>query len=255
MGVRDEVKRRVFLFELGRGAFAVAVLGAAALACDSGARQNDPSDGPAPGDGPDPATGGDGAVSYERVSLGFVSAYILSRGGEAAVVDTGVGGSAPQIEAGLAAVGLSWDAVAHVILTHLHANHIGSLGDVMAAAPAATGYAGQGDIDQIASPRPLVAVGDGDRVFGLRIIDTPGHTPGHICVLDPVGGLLVAGDALIGSRGGVAGPNPQFTSDLATANESVKKLATFEFETALFGHGEPVGSGASTAVAGLAAGL
>jgi glyoxylase-like metal-dependent hydrolase (beta-lactamase superfamily II) len=92
-------------------------------------------------------------------------------------------------------------------------------------------------------------------VFGLRIIDTPGHTPGHICVLDPVGGLLVAGDALIGSRGGVAGPNPQFTSDLATANESVKKLATFEFETALFGHGEPVGSGASTAVAGLAAGL
>ncbi len=247
----------MFLFELGRGAFAVAVLGATALACDSGARQDGQptSGGPTPSDGPDPTTGGEGPVSYERVALGFVSAYILFRGGETAVVDTGVGGSAPQIEAGLEAAALSWDAVGHVILTHLHPDHIGSLGDVMEAAPAATGYAGEGDIGQIPSPRPLVAVADGDEVFGLRIVGTPGHTPGHICVFDPVGGLLVAGDALIGAGGGVAGPNPRFTSDLATAHDSVKKLATLGFEVALFGHGEPVEAGASTAVAELAAGL
>jgi glyoxylase-like metal-dependent hydrolase (beta-lactamase superfamily II) len=92
-------------------------------------------------------------------------------------------------------------------------------------------------------------------VFGLEIIATPGHTPGHICVLDPIGGLLVAGDALNGNAGGVVGPNPQFSADMSMANESVKKLAAFTFDTILFGHGEPVIGGADDQVAALAAGL
>jgi glyoxylase-like metal-dependent hydrolase (beta-lactamase superfamily II) len=194
-------------------------------------------------------------VTWQRVSLGFVSAYILSRNGEAAVVDTGVAGSAGDIEAGLAAIGLGWDAVGHVILTHAHPDHIGSASVVLDLAADASGYAGAGDRDTITAPRELTVVGDGEQVFGLEIIATPGHTPGHICVLDPIGGLLVAGDALNGNAGGVVGPNPQFSADMSMANESVKKLAAFTFDTILFGHGEPVIGGADDQVAALAAGL
>ena len=39
------------------------------------------------------------------------------------------------------------------------------------------------------------------------------------------------------------------------ANESVKKLATLTYETLVFGHGDPIESGASDAVAALAATL
>jgi glyoxylase-like metal-dependent hydrolase (beta-lactamase superfamily II) len=184
-----------------------------------------------------------------------VSAYVLVRAGEATVVDTGNPGDAGDIAATLDGLGIGWNDVSTVILTHLHGDHVGSLGDVMAAAPDAVGYAGAPDIPGIRSPRTLMPVGDGDTVFGLEIIATPGHTPGSIVVRDPVSGLMVAGDALRGEDGGVIGPNPRFTDDMALANESVKKLAELQFETIVFGHGDPVEGGASDQVAALAATL
>ncbi len=198
---------------------------------------------------------------WERISLGFVSAYVLARAGSAAVVDTGVSGSEDDIEAGLGALGAGWDSVGHVILTHHHGDHVGSIEAVLERAAAAAAYAGEADIPRISSTRPLTPVGDGDEVFGLEIIATPGHTPGHVSVLDPAAGVLVAGDALnggdtMGGRAGtVAGPNPQFSSDMPTANETVKKLAALQFDTILFGHGEPVEGGAAALLAELAAGL
>ena len=188
-------------------------------------------------------------VTWERVNLGFVSAYVLARGGEAAVVDTGTAGSEGDIAAALERIGLGWDAVGHVIVTHLHGDHAGGLAAVLGAAPDATGYAGQEDLAAMSAPRPLVAVADGDAVFGLTIVATPGHTAGHISVLDEVGGILVAGDALGTDGGQVTGPNPQFTADMATAFSSVAKLGTFTFETLLVGHGDPIVSGASALVA------
>lgn len=192
-------------------------------------------------------------LAWERVDLGFVSAYVLARNGEAAIVDTGTPGSADSIETSLSVLGLGWEDVGHVVVTHLHNDHAGSMLDVMDRAGAATGYAGAADIPAIETPRPLVAVADGDNVFDLRIIATPGHTPGHVSVLDPVAGVLVAGDAVVGSP--LQGPSDRFSSDLALANASVAELARFEYEVILFGHGDPILSGGSTAMAQLAAEL
>ncbi len=268
-----DLSRRVFLGRLGRASFAVAVLGIAACGDDDASPGDDGAASPATSSPPaadppatqvptttleqpaEPTTATTEAVAagveWQRVSLGFVSAYVLVRGGEAAVVDTGVSGSADDIEAGLGGLGLGWDDVGHVILTHLHGDHIGSVEDVMDRAADAAGYAGEADIPSIPAPRPLVPVGDGDRVFDLDIIATPGHTPGHISVHDPVGGILVAGDALIGEGGGVVGPSAQFSDDMPTALESARKLGALEFEIALFGHGDPVLTGASGLVAAL----
>jgi glyoxylase-like metal-dependent hydrolase (beta-lactamase superfamily II) len=198
-----------------------------------------------------PPTGDE--LAWRRVNLGFVSAYVLVRGGQAVVVDTGVGGSAGSIEDALAEVGADWSAVGDVILTHKHNDHVGSLADVMELAPDATGYAGAEDIPSISAPRELTEVGDGDTVFGLRIVTTPGHTPGSISVYDAANGILVAGDALRVEGGKPTLPGAQFTEDMDEAARSVAKLGELTFETLLVGHGDPIEGGASAAVAELAA--
>ena len=207
----------------------------------------------APSTAPPDTTAPPGDLSWQRVDLGFVSAYVLARGGEAAVVDTGTPGSADSIETSLSMLGLAWADVGHVIVTHLHGDHAGSMFEVMQRAAGATGYAGAADIPSIDTPRPLTAVQDGDSVFDLTIIATPGHTPGHISVLDRSAGVLVAGDAIVGSP--LAGPSAQFSSDIELANASVGNLAAFDYDTILFGHGDPILEGGSNAVATLAAGL
>jgi glyoxylase-like metal-dependent hydrolase (beta-lactamase superfamily II) len=96
---------------------------------------------------------------------------------------------------------------------------------------------------------------DGDNIFDLRVIETSGHTVGHISVLDEAAGILVVGDAMNRMDGVLSGSNPSFTADAAAADESVHKLAGFEFEVVLFGHSDPILSGGSAEVRSLAAGL
>ena len=196
-----------------------------------------------------------GPAQALQVNLGFVNAYVLVRGKETAVVDTGTPNNASKIADVVRTAGLGWDSVHHVILTHYHPDHIGSVGEVLGAAPKATAYAGAADIPQIKSPRPIKAVGDNDEVFGLRVIATPGHRPGHVCVFDPAGSLLILGDAMNNMDNKLAGPYPQYTADMAQAHQSVKKLAKLKFQRAVFGHGEAIDKGASQAIAKLAGSL
>lgn len=268
------VTRRMLIRDMGKAGLAVALLGTAA--CSSDPTQNaTPSIEPDPtstssaartstSSSPDAASSTSEATpttdraatghQWHRVNLDFVSAYILYRGGEAALVDTGVGGSEGAIEAALPEIDLGWDSVGHLIVTHKHPDHQGSVEAVLAASEAPW-YAGAGDIGEITASTEGSTVGDGDSVFDLQIIETPGHTPGHISVLDPATGILVAGDALNGADGGVAGANPDFSEDMEAANASVRKLADFDYEVALFGHGEPVVEGASGLVTELAESL
>ncbi len=265
------INRRMAIAEMGKAGLAIMVLGTAACTDEGGGTTTIPAGsttGPTTTAAPtststsaasSTSAAASGTTSstmtaYQRVNLDFVSAYILYRGSEAVLVDTGVDGSADAIEASLGEVGLDWGVVGHVILTHKHPDHAGSVDDVMTRAVGATLYAGAEEIPQITSATTPQPVGDGDTVFGLEIIDSPGHTPGHICVLDAVAGILVTGDALSGDGGGVAPPDPSFSEDMTVAMETILKLGGFTYEIALFGHGEPLTEGASAAVAALAAG-
>ncbi len=264
---RRRLHRRAFLGEVG-GVTALALLGPAGLAsCGSDEDAQtaesttsttagaEPSLSTSSTAGSTPETGvEEPAGSWGRVDLGFVSAYVLARGNRAAVVDTGVEGSAEAIGRTLGDLGLTFDDVDAVALTHYHPDHVGSIGAVLAAAPGAIAYAGEQDIERITGVE-LMPVGDGSEVFGMRVIHTPGHTLGHIALLDELTGVLVAGDAMNGVDGGVAGANPDFTPDMSTADASVRKLAALAFDTVYFGHGEPIVGGASQAVGELAAQL
>jgi glyoxylase-like metal-dependent hydrolase (beta-lactamase superfamily II) len=247
------VTRRVLLREMGRAGMAILVIGSAACSVDDSGNEQVSS-----GDESSTTVGASASSSatppghsWERANLGFVSAYILHRNGESVVVDTGIEGSQDTIGSALATADLGWDSVGQVILTHKHPDHQGSIAAVLELADNPAWYVGAGDLGAIEAENGI-AVGDDDTVFDLKIIETPGHTPGHISILDPGAGVLVAGDALNGADGGVIGANPDFSEDMTLANASVAKLATFDYEVALFGHGEPIVSGASEAVAALA---
>ncbi len=254
--------RRSFLIHAGRGVLGVAVLGLAACTADSepGAANSPGPTGSPSGttDAPSTASAGateDAALAWSRVDLGFVSAYVLVRGAEAAVVDTGVGGSADAIGAVLNDAGPGWAGVRHVVLTHKHADHAGSLGDVAEKAGGATLYAGAADLDAIDAPRSVRAVADGDDVFGLQTVATPGHTPGHVAVFDADSGVLVAGDALNNNADRLSGASPRFTEDEVAAAESVRKLAGLQPRVILVGHGPPIARGAAAELQRLARSL
>ena len=97
----------------------------------------------------------------------------------------------------------------------------------------------------MALPRPARALADGDEVAGLRIVATPGHSPGHVCVLDAAGSTAVVGDAAhnVGGELGLIGP--PFTQDPARAAASLARLAALGFERALFAHGPALETGAA----------
>ncbi len=267
-----KVSRRAFLTDLGRGLSAAVIVacagevGSSSTTVQSAPASSTPdatnppdsssTDSSAPGTTSTEGVASSSSPSYawERVDLDFVSAYVLVRSGEAVIVDTGVSGSEGAIDAALGRLGVGWDAVGHVIVTHEHGDHAGSARAVLDLASSATGYAAEPDLGNIDASRPLTPVTDGDEVEGLRIIATPGHTPGHIAVLDP-GRILLTGDAINNVDATLTGPNPQFSSDMETALESARLLSGFDYEVALFGHGEPIDQSASTRIAELTATL
>jgi glyoxylase-like metal-dependent hydrolase (beta-lactamase superfamily II) len=253
------VGRRQLLADLGRGTFAIAFLGGLTAACSSDESETSIDEPRASASAAETTTDDQPGVAppsdpnelrWAQADLGAVSAYVLVRGNEAAVVDTGSAGSVEQIGAALATLGANFDDVRHVVLTHSHPDHIGSLSAVLERSAGAAAYAGEADIPNITSPVTVMSVGDGDDVFGLQVIDTPGHTPGSISVLDPGIGLLLAGDALTGNDdgSGLSGPDERFTSDMGTAYLSLEKLAGREVEVVGMGHGRPVLAGGGDAL-------
>jgi glyoxylase-like metal-dependent hydrolase (beta-lactamase superfamily II) len=133
--------------------------------------------------------------------------------------------------------------VRHILITHGHSDHWAGLDEVTARAPGAALYAGAAETASLpdwSRKWRLRPVSDGEEVFGLQVVETPGHTPGHIAVFDADSRVLVAGDALTNTINGLRGPISEATENVPTAQESVRKLAAMDPEVILVGHGPPV---------------
>lgn len=90
--------------------------------------------------------------------------------------------------------------------------------------------------------RPL---SEGDDVAGFKVIDTPGHSAGHVVFWREADGVLVIGDVLNNMNiwTGIPGlhePKPYLTPDPAENRRSAKKLAPLEPKLVVFGHGPPL---------------
>jgi hydroxyacylglutathione hydrolase len=197
------------------------------------------------------------------------------------LVDTGFFGRADQILKQVEELGYSPSDIKRIIITHHHEDHIGSLAALkkvtqaeVIAHPADALYI-DGTLPQPGPSRPqwlgkLLArfswlwatepvvvdtlVNDGDELpilGGIKILHTPGHTPGSICLYLEDKDLLIAGD-LLAHRFGLRLPARGFTVDIAQEIQSVKRIASLEFDIICFGHGSPIRHQAHKAVADFA---
>ena len=195
----------------------------------------------------------------------------------AVLVDTGMPGSWELIRAAMIEAGVSPEKLKAVIITHQDIDHIGSLPEIVQAYSGQIEvYAHELDQPYIEGKLPLIKtnpermaamlaslpeeerkkmqaifenppkakvdkiLADGDvlPIFGgIRVIHTPGHTPGHISLYVQNSKTLIAGDAMIYMGGMLRGPVPQTTLDMDTALQSLKKLQDTEIQSVICYHG------------------
>ena len=199
---------------------------------------------------------------------GTGQAYLLRRGTQAVLIDTGIAGQGDAIAGALAAWGLDREVLTHVLLTHWHPDHVGSAAEVgnwpnaqiwahRLDAPIIRGHSygtfpsltptEQQFYAQIAGTVPSADAARVDRELGddeypeglgARVIYTPGHTDGSIAFLFEEADVLFTGDVATEQQGQVVlGP---FDNDRPTARQSFRKFADIEVDIVCFGHGQPL---------------
>lgn len=184
--------------------------------------------------------------------------YLLL-GQEAVLVDTSMPGRGKRILAEINSLKIDPLAVKHILLTHHDGDHIGNAFMLQQATGAAV-WASADDIPYIQRrktrpgikrfvsillnvkpPAGLNAYPADNRIGEVAVIPTPGHTPGHVCLL--FRGVLLAGD-LVAARNGQIQPSPGImTWNMPLVMESIKKVAPLSFEWVCPGHGMPVKRG------------
>lgn len=199
--------------------------------------------------------------------------YVLKNGEELTVVDAGMPRNAGKILSYVRKLGEQPSSISIILLTHCHIDHVGSANELRKATNAKVAIHAE-DADFLAGkralPRPKGVAGslfrvaslffrfstfqpditlkEGDIVAGLKVIHTPGHTPGSISLIEPKRELIFVGDTLRYSEGRISGPPERFTLDADQAKLSIKKISELEFDTMLSGHGEPLKPKASERV-------
>ncbi|MEC0234126.1 MBL fold metallo-hydrolase [Paenibacillus kribbensis] len=72
---------------------------------------------------------------------------------------------------------------------------------------------------------------------GIVVIDTAGHTPGHLSFYHKASQTLIAGDALTVVNGELQEPDPQYCHDFNMAKESLKNLLPYDIKKVICFHG------------------
>ncbi len=219
------------------------------------------------------------------IPLGFVNAFLIEQNDDAGsiltLIDSGMAGNCDQILAAVRELGRQPEDLRHILVTHLHTDHTGSLAAIreatgaevwMHAADAA--MIRQGIAGRAIEPRGGVLKGllkktmlrdiasaqvqavevahefSRDETLpvagGMRAIPIAGHTAGHTVYLWPQqGGVLFVGDAL--TRFVRLGGAPIY-EDFSLAQANLLRLAELDFDVLCFSHGSPMVGKASEQV-------
>ncbi len=215
-------------------------------------------------------------VCIDLVHLGLegaIASYLLLEP-EPTLVDPGPSTTFERLQARLAELGVGPQDLRHVALTHVHLDHAGSTGHLVAAYPAALVHVHAAGAPHLTDPTKLVAstrrtFGEAhDRLWGevrpvpagriraweggmagpwrgLRPVPTPGHIQHHLAFLDERDGTLYAGDAmglLLAPEAPSVPPTPPPSLDLRAWERTLGEIAGIgaeRFGAAHFGlHGD-----------------
>lgn len=222
---------------------------------------------------------------YLMEDLRGANAYLLVSGGELTLVDGGLPGDAGRIANQVRESKHSLSELRTIVVTHAHGDHVGGVPE-LARRSGASVVAHEDEVPYVEQVRPLPgnssiqrllnwltdrvlfskppcpvdrAVRDGDVIKalgGLRVIHTPGHTPGSISLYQPERGILFCGDALfnahpLGGQPGLRLPIRLFTLHRDRARDAARTLAELPLQVLCCGHGEPIVEGAKEEIRGV----
>lgn len=221
---------------------------------------------------------GNGIIAFDAgyVRPVLAAIHLVVEGGRVAFIDTGSNDALPNALAALARLGLDTKAVDYVILTHIHLDHAGGAGSMMARFPNARLVVHPRGARHMAEPARLVAgvtqVYGADyvsRVYGeivptpaeriieapdghvislagreLLCLDTPGHARHHICIVDRKTGGIFSGDTFglsyrehdVDGRPFIFPTTTPTQFDPAAMHASIERLLSFHPEALYLTH-------------------
>jgi glyoxylase-like metal-dependent hydrolase (beta-lactamase superfamily II) len=170
-----------------------------------------------------------------------------------------------KLRRGLDAIGAGPQRVTRIVATHAHVDHVGGLArivertgaDVLTHEREAV-YLRDGRVPRFSGGRSgtFAKVTVAEEFLhgsvlpvagGLRVVHTPGHSPGHVSLLHEPTGVLITGDAVFNVRG-VRYPLGWMCTDPGLNRRSADCLGDLDFELAAFTHGPEIRHGAREAV-------
>ena len=207
------------------------------------------------------------APSVHQVRMLGADAFLITEE-RLTLIDAGMVGSRMMLERYLRRIGRRLDELERIICTHGHPDHIGGVGELVR---------GRDDVSVLIHPDDLVGlrlplrkalertddrairrgrviqsltrtphapspIVDGEilpLLGGLRVVHTPGHTPGSVCLYAPRYRLLFTGDVLQVIRGRLTYASAFFSHDHAGARVSVERLAELDVDTIALSHYQP----------------
>lgn len=204
-----------------------------------------------------------------------ITATYLIRGSRPCLIETGTARSAPTVIAGLAQLGIEAEDLATIVVTHIHLDHAGGVGDLATAYPKAQVVVHERGARHLQDPTRLVDSArrvfgaDMDRLFGdlqptaterlvsvsddgqvdlgdgriLEVFHNPGHASHHIALVDSETGDLYTGDAAgvyVPQTAEVRPATPPPDFDLQLALDSMRKMSARNPTRLLFSHYGPV---------------
>jgi glyoxylase-like metal-dependent hydrolase (beta-lactamase superfamily II) len=200
----------------------------------------------------------------------IVNAYLIVDPDGLTLIDTGLARNGKKILNYIASLGYSPQDLKRIVITHADGDHVGGLAALKVASGARV-YSSPVEAQAIAGGRmsrelklrgiykwlfaaaaPLFKfkpvevdepVADGQvlpALGGLRVVATPGHTPGHISLFAPAAGVLFVGDSLVSGAHGLRPARGANTWDEAKALESVRLQAALGAHIICPAHGPVV---------------
>jgi glyoxylase-like metal-dependent hydrolase (beta-lactamase superfamily II) len=208
---------------------------------------------------------------YRIPTLGdFINSYaFVEADGSVTLVDCGLKRAPAKIVRALESIGKHPRDVQRIVLTHAHFDHAGGAarmvdetsasgvdvhtddadyvrtgtrppGDVNSAAGVLLARAPWGDFRATPVAHSLVDGEVLDVAGGLRVIHTPGHTPGHVSLLHAASGVLITGDSIFNMNSRMSWPSKLACTSFRQNAQTAHVLGELDYSTAAFTHGPEI---------------